>query len=210
VTTALAPAIQAMAPSRRRSHVPVALLVAACSVLDAVAAAILLFGTPLPPLLEGLAAAISHGTAVVLLSSSVRTPPSRRWLCVAAVLAIPFAGAAVAAVTLVTRGRRSATMRRRRKLPARPALTIAAMRHLGSALSPCDALDGGDEEQRRAALSALSRRGDPEAMAMLRRAAAGRDPDLVLSAALVLDEIGERAERQSGRRVPLEVRHGTG
>jgi HEAT repeat protein len=71
-------------------------------------------------------------------------------------------------------------------------------------------LDGGDEEQRRAALWALSRRGDPEAIALLRRAAAGRDPDLALSAALVLDEVGERAERHLDRLDLAEVRHGAG
>jgi len=87
---------------------------------------------------------------------------------------------------------------------------MAAMKRLGGALSTCDALDGGDEEQRRAALSALSRRGDPEAIALLRRAAAGRDPDLAMSAALVLDEIGERAEGEADRLEPAEVRYGTG
>ena len=42
---------------------------------------------------------------------------------------------------------------------------------------------------------------------MLRRAAAGRDPNLAISAALVLDEIGERAEREAGRLDPVEVRY---
>ena len=84
------------------------------------------------------------------------------------------------------------------------------MQRLGGGLSPYDALDGGDEEQRRAALLALSRRGDPEAIALLRRAAAGRDPDLALSAALVLDEIGERAERRVERLDSAEVRRGAG
>jgi len=87
---------------------------------------------------------------------------------------------------------------------------MAAMQRLGTALSPCDALDRGDEEQRRAALSALSRREDPEAIALLRRTAAGRDPDLALPAALVLDEIGERAERHVNRLDPAEVRHEAG
>ena len=84
------------------------------------------------------------------------------------------------------------------------------MQRLGGALSPCDALDCGDEEQRRAALAALSRRGDSEAIALLRRAAGGRDPDLALSAALALDEIGERAERQMGRLDLAEVGYGAG
>jgi HEAT repeat protein len=73
----------------------------------------------------------------------------------------------------------------------------AVLERLGSALSPCDALGPGDEEQRRSALSELSRRSDPEAIAVLRWATAGRDPDLALSAALVLDVIRERAERRA-------------
>jgi len=73
---------------------------------------------------------------------------------------------------------------------------MAALKHLGGALSTYDALESGDDERRRAALSALSRRGDPEAIALLRRAAAGRDSDLALCAALVLDEIAERTERR--------------
>ena len=84
---------------------------------------------------------------------------------------------------------------------------MASVQRLGTALSPCDALDCGDEEQRRAALSALSRREDSEAIALLRRTAAGRDPDLALPAALVLDEIGERAERRVNRLDPAVVRH---
>jgi HEAT repeat protein len=99
---------------------------------------------------------------------------------------------------------------RRRKARRRPPLTVAAIQHLGDALSPCEALDCGDEEQRRAALSALSGRGDPEAIMLLRRAAASRDSDLALSAALVLDEISERVERRADRPAPATVRYGTG
>ena len=207
---AVLPAIRAIAISDRENRLQEGVLVAACAAVDAIAAGILLLGTPLPPSLEVLAAAVSHGTAVLLVSGLVGARPSRRWLCVAAVLAIPFVGVAVATATLATEGRGSAALERRRKARRRPALTMAAMQRLGGALSPYDALDGGDEEQRRAALSALSRRGDPEAIGLLRRAAAGRDPDLALSAALVLDEIGERAERRVGRLDPAEVRHGVG
>jgi HEAT repeat protein len=92
----------------------------------------------------------------------------------------------------------------RRRKPARRgvALTRAAIQQLVDALSPSDALDCGEEEQRRAALSALSRREDPEAIALLRRAAAGHDQDLALSAALILDDVGERAERRTDPRDP--------
>ena len=204
------PMLRALAPSDREERPYLVALVAACAAIDAVAAGMLLLGTTLPPLLEGLAAAVSHGTVVLLLNGLAGARPSRRWLCVAAVLAVPCVGAAVAAAVLCTNGRGSAAMARRRKARRRPSLTMAEMQRLGEALSPCDALGCGDEAQRRAALSALSRRSDPEAIALLLRTAAGRDPDLALSAALVLDEISEHAERQVGRLDPPEVRHVAG
>ena len=202
--------IRAMAPSDRGDRPCAAALLVACAAIDAVAAGLMLLGTPLPPSVQGLAVAVLHGAAVLLLSRVSRARPSRRWLCVTAVLAVPFVGAAVAAAILFTRGRGSAALGRRSRARRRPALTMAEMQRLGDALSPCDALGCGDEERRRAALSALSRRRDPEAIAVLRWAAAGRDPDLALSAALVLDEIGERAERQVDRLDVAEVRYGIG
>jgi len=58
-------------------------------------------------------------------------------------------------------------------------------------------------------LATLVRRIDTEALASLRWAMASPDPDLALSAALALDEIGERAERRFTRNA-TEVRHVTG
>jgi len=188
----------------------VAALVVTRAALDTIAAGILLLHTPLSPSLEIVAAAVAHGMAVLLMTGLVQTRPSRRWLGGAAVLAVPCVGAAVAAAIFLTRGRGSAVTGRRRKARRRPALTVAAIQRLGGALSICDALHSGDQEQRRVALSALSRRSDPEAIASLRRAAAGVDPDLALSAALVLDEIAERAERELDLLDPVEVRDGTG
>jgi hypothetical protein len=193
------PAIGATASQEREEPQRGAALLAGCVAIDAVAAGILLFGTPLSPLLEGSAAAVLHATAVLLLSGMPYARPSRRWLCAAALLAVPCVGAAVAAAAIFTSGRGTTTAGRRRKARRRPELTVAAMERLRDSLSPYDALDSGDDEQRRAALSTLSRRGDRGAIALLRRAASGRDPDLALSAALVLDEIGERAERQAGQ-----------
>ena len=207
--SAAARMIRVVAPSDRvHPRRDVALLVA-CAALDAVAAGILLHGTPLAPPLEGIAAMVLHATAVLLMCGVARERPSRRWLCAAAVLAVPVVGAVVAAATLVTRGRGTLAMESRRK-PRRPSrLTMAEIKRLAGALSLCDALDGDDEEQRRDALWALSRRRDPEAIALLRRAAGGRDPDLALSAALVMDEIGERAERHADPLDRAEARNGT-
>lgn len=202
--------IRVIAPAERVHRLRGVALFVACTAVDAVAAGILLIGTPLAPSFELLAAAVLHATSVLFLSGLARERPSRRWLCVAAVLAVPFVGAAVAATILATRGRGSFVMERRTKARRRPTLATAAIQRLGGALSLCDALDRGDEEQRRDALWALSRRRDPEAIALLRRAAAGRDPDLALSAALVMDEIGERAEREEDPLGPAEVRHAAG
>jgi len=199
--------IDPSAPSDRTLAV---LLLAACAAVDAAAVGTLLLDTPLPPSLEVFAAAVLHGTAVLFLSGLALGRPSHWWLCASAVLAVPGAGAAVAAVVLVTRGRNSAALERRRKARRRPELSKVAMQRLADSLSPCDALECGDETARRAALTSLSRREDPEAIAVLLRAAGGRDPELALSAALVLDEIGERAERRMRRLELAEVRHAVG
>jgi hypothetical protein len=183
-----------------------ALLVLGVAV-DAAVAAALLLGTPLPPPLEGGIAAGLHGIAVLFLAIPSGRRPSRRWLGIAAALTVPLLGAAVAVATYATPGQ--GAMRLRRHVLARPRRppTPSAWRRLGGALSVCDALVAGDAERRRAALASLARRGDSEAIAVLRRAAGGRDPDLALSAAIVLDEIGERAERRLRAPVALEDRH---
>jgi hypothetical protein len=199
--------IRGMALSGRKGRLPRTSLIIACVAVDAVAAGILFFGTPPALSLVGLVAAVVHGIAAVVLCGAPDARPSRRWFGVAATLAVPVVGVAVAAAIFVTRGSGSIAMRRRKRARRRSVPTIAAMQRLVGALSPRDALDGGDEEQRRAALSALSGRDDPEAIALLRHAAASRDPDLALSAALVLDKIGERAERKVVRLDPVEARY---
>lgn len=181
-------------------------LLAACAVLDAVAAGMLLLGTPFLPPIEALAIVVSHGASVWLTAHAARSLPGRRWLGVAAMITVPFIGAAIAAAAHLAGGRGTLVMRRRRSRP-RQVLTIASIRSVGSALSPCDALVRGNEEQRRGALSRLSRRADADAIALLRRSAVGRDPDLALSAALVLDEIRERLERVVDHPSSAELRH---
>jgi len=198
-------------PDRVR-HTDRIALVCACVVVDAVAAvaAILLLTTPLPSARDILVALALHGIAILPLSGLARERPSRRWLCVTAMLAVPCVGVAVAAAALLTRGRGTVATQRHRAAARRAELTPAAIRRLGNALSPCDALDSGDDEQRRAALMGLARRDDPEAIVLLRRATSGHDHDLALSAALVLDEIGERAEQRAERPDREEVRRVAG
>jgi len=190
-------------PARDRSARPWA-VVASCAMVDAFAAGILLLGAPRSPLLAVLAA-IAHGTAVLLLARLAGTHASRRWLSIVAMAAIPGIGAAIAGAILLTRGRDVAATVRRVKPRRRPS-TSAVSRRFGQALPLCDALGCGDDEDRHDAMSALSRRGDPEAIAVLRWVAAGHDADLALSAALALDEIGERAERGPRLRDSVEAR----
>ena len=205
-----AQAIGLVAPSVREFRVRDAMLLVTCAAVDAVAAVMLLVSTPLPLSVELLVAAIAHGVAVLLLSATSTVRASRRWLSVAALVAVPFVGVAVASALMFTSGRGSVMKRPVARARRRPAATRAALRRLGSALSPCEALECGDEDQRRAALAKLSRRHDPEAITLLNRTAASHDPDLALSAALVLDEIRERAERKWSRPGAEEARHGTG
>jgi hypothetical protein len=198
------PAFRVIEPPDREDRSREAAFLIASVAVDAVAAEILLVGTPLPRPLEALAASLSHGMAVSLLFGLSCAQPSRRWLSAGALLAVPLFGAAAAVAMFATRGRGSAGTRRRRR-PRRSALTAAALKRLADSLSPCDALDCGDDDERCEALSALSRRDDPETIALLRRVAGSRDSDLALSAALALDEIGERAEHQRERLDPGEV-----
>ncbi len=172
-------------------------LIAASAAVDAVAAGILLVDPRLLPVPGALVAAASHGAAVLLLSRVPRARPSRRWLSVASMLAVPCAGAGIAAAALLSKGRGTVVLERSRRARRRSRLTPAGVLRLRDALPPCDALVCGDEDQRSAALAALSRRSDSEAIALLRWAASGNDYDLAAAAAQVLDEIGVRAEGRS-------------
>jgi len=208
--TLMTPAIRWSVPAARVGHVPDAARLGAAAAAEAMGAATLLLGGTHSGFVIWPTAAIFHGLAVWLVAALPSPRPSRRWLAAAAVLTVPIAGVAIAVAAVAARGRGLAEALRRRRTALRPRITAAALRRLAGALSPCDALACGDADERRSALSTLARREDPEAIALLRRAAAGRDPDLALSAALVLDEIGERAERRAGHFVPSESRDAVG
>jgi hypothetical protein len=190
----------------RLSPMGAIVVVTSCAVMDAFAVSILLVPAPPAASLRIVLAGLAHGVAVLILWGSCRARPSRRWLSAAATAAVPLGGLAVAVVAWTAGGRSSLETRSRRR--ARPAtVRLAAIRRLGQTLSPCDALEHGDPEQRRDAVSELSRRGDPEAIALLRRAVARGDGDLALAAALALDRIGERTERQTIWSGSAELRH---
>ena len=182
--------------------------IALCLALEAASLALLLSGASLLGAPRGVAAAVLHLTAALLVAAGPTPQSSRRWLCAAVVLAVPCVGAAVATAVLCTKGRGPDSAGRGFGIHRRRALTVADARRLGETLSPPDALDLGDEEQRRAALLALARRTDPEGVTLLRWAASGRDPDLALLAALALDEIRERAEAAASPVEPAAPRVG--
>ena len=201
------PALRLISPARRRRGRE-ALLVAASAVVDGVAMGAMLTDTAGPHVSVVLAATALHAAATLLLAGVTDASASRRHLGLAAQLVVPFAGAAVAAAANFTRGRGSvATRRRRSRRPLRPP-TASVILRLGHAPPLGDELGCVDGERRRAALIGLSRRSDAEAIALLRWAASGRDPDLALASALALDEIGERAERESVQADLERLRYG--
>ena len=182
----------------------------ACAAIDAFAAAMLLVHTPLSPVVAGVVAATAHVVAVVLPFGAAGARTSRGWLGTAAALTVPGAGVAVAAVAILTKGRDRSARRCGPSARRRAPRAMDALHRLGHALCPSDALDGGDGEERRSALSALTRRADHEAIALLRRASAAPDSDLALAAALALDKIGERLERGAYRLSPGDLRRAAG
>jgi len=179
--------------------------------LEAVVAAVLLVGPPPPEMLWSSILAVAHVTAALLLTACPGVPRCHRLLAAASMLTVPGAGVGLALVVFATKGRGSIARESFRDAPGSFSRSgLPAPARLGSR-STCDALLGDDEEARRLALTALARRADTEAIALLRWAAASHDPDLALSAALALDEIGERAERRpTGRARILEVNRATG
>jgi hypothetical protein len=204
--TTMAPSIRWRAPAARAASVPEPAPLVVAAAADALAVAVWLAAAPVAgPLAWTLA--IVHGAAAALVLTLRGARPGRVALAATAVLSVPLLGFAIAAVVIGTRGRNLVAATRRRRKRPRARLTAAAVHRLASALPACDALACGDPDARRTALTALSRRSDSEAIALLRRAAAGRDPDLALSAALVLDEIGERVEREATDPEAMEPRH---
>jgi len=182
----------------------------ACAAIDAVAAAMLLMHTPLSPGMAVVVAATAHVVAVVLLFGAAGASTSRGWLGTAAALTVPGVGVAVAGAVILTKGRDRIGRRWGPSVRRHAPRAMEALYRLGHALCPSDALDGGGEEERRSALSVLTRRADHEAIALLRRASAATDSDLALAAALALDKIGERLERGAYRLNPGELRRAAG
>lgn len=175
--------------------------------LEAVAACLGAHGLSRNATLELASAAVLHALAALPVAALARRMGSRARFGMLAVLAIPCLGVGIAAASCATHGRDASGPMRRRPHRAAPWPVAEAWRRLGRAPALGDALVGEDPELRRAALLTLSRRQDPAAIALLRRAAWGPDPELALSAGIALDEVGERAERQERESQVAERRH---
>ena len=122
------PSLRVLAIPVPNVHLRGAALLAGCAAVDAVAAGIVLLGTPLPRPLAFMMAAALHLAAVVLLWGLTAARPSQRWLSSAALLAVPFVGAAIAVAILVTTGRGTASIGRHRRSRRRAPPTRAELR----------------------------------------------------------------------------------
>jgi len=179
--------------------------------LDAAAAAMLLSAAPHPDAAAAAIAGCLHFAAALLLAGWPGRDDGRHLFGAAAVLAIPFFGAVIAAAVLTSRGDGRFALARDPGKASRWRPVLPAIPRFEDLVPSCDALLDGDEERRRAALADLARRSDPEGMMLLRWAARGDDPDLALLAALALDESVERAGGRTARYgAAREVRHVAG
>lgn len=172
-------------------------VLASSLVVDGVAAWFLLSGGPG----AGVgAAALLHVLAALMVHLSAPPGSCRGRLARASALALPLAGSALAVVVLMVRGRGLAI-----EDDAHPGERGAGPDRGGpfraaEAIAQYDVLECGDDDRRHAALRSLAARSDPEARVVLRHATASADPDVALSAALVLDQILERIESLPARR----------
>jgi hypothetical protein len=158
--------------------------------IDLVALALIALGDGRLP--SYVAAAAVHLMAViVLLTMGADLGRSRRILTASLVFALPLSGVAVAALALGTR---------RRTVPAAaipaddvesPTLDAACFQKIAEALSPCEVLSAPGNEERWATLSALTRRGDADAVRLLHWLTTA-SPDTAVDAALALEEVSMR------------------
>jgi hypothetical protein len=114
--------------------------------------------------------------------------PSETVLALAFVAALPVAGALLAVLALE---HGDGDLISDLNLGGPPAVETVAgdFGRLAVALPSCEALSAGTVEERRAIIATLVRRGDADAVALLRWALGASDPDLAVDAALALEEM---------------------
>jgi hypothetical protein len=170
----------------RPRRLPLATIAMAAGI-DAVALLVLVVGHGRPA--AYLVAALLHLGAMVPLLAVPGLRGSRRWLVLALGLTLPLVGAPVAALALDTVGQSALDVPMPDDDVEEPLLDAANVRQVAQAPTACEALLGAEAEQRRAMLSALSRRGDRSAVALLRWALTCDDAELAVEAALALEEM---------------------
>jgi hypothetical protein len=137
------------------------------------------------------AAAAVHAVAVAVLVVDDELSGSRRALAVALALALPLSGVFVAACALGTRRRAGLVGATVVENGESPTLDAACFKTIAEALSPCEVLTALGDEERRATLAALTRRGDAAAVNLLRWLTT-ESPDMAVDAALALEELTMR------------------
>lgn len=176
--------------SSRRTRSPAATL-GGVAVLDTVALLMLLASRSL----AAGAVALTVHAGVTAAGWLLLRPGSRRELAIAWVATLPGVGALVALVGIDLRGEGDLRQFDRGQPPERPQNPLALAQLAASHVPTCEQLVSGDAEERRAALGALTERGDADAIEILRWSLRQNDGELALEAALALEELAARHEQ---------------
>jgi hypothetical protein len=129
-----------------------------------------------------------HLVAMLPIALMRSLSASERVLAVSFVFALPLFGALVAVLALEHgTGDLVSDLAQAPPLPADA--PGADFGRLAAALPSCEALMAGSVEERRAIIATLVRRGDADAVALLRWALGASDADLAVDAALALEEM---------------------
>ncbi len=135
-----------------------------------------------------LAAAGLHMAAMLPIAFLKALSPSEKELGLALVFALPVFGALLAVLAL-EHGSGDLVSDLAQAPPPAADSPGADFGRLAVALPSCEALMAGTVEERRAIIATLVRRGDADAVALLRWALGASDPDLAVDAALALEEM---------------------
>src|SRR5262245_57572802 len=134
------------------------------------------------------AAAGLHLAALLPIALMRTLSPSERVLALSFVFALPIFGALLAVLAL-EHGEGELASDLAQAPPIAGDAPAVDFGRLAAALPSCEALMAGTVEERRAIIATLVRRGDVDAVALLRWALGASDPDLAVDAALAVEEV---------------------
>ena len=156
------------------------------------------------------AAAGFHLAALLPVVLMPALSASERALALAFVFAMPIFGALLAVLAL-EHGNGDLVSDLAQGQPPPADVPGTDFGRLAAALPSCEALMAGTIEERRAIIATLVRRGDADAVALLRWALGASDPDLAVDAALALEEMTASFDaRLAACRDALAAANGTG